>query len=101
MPRPQSEHQIEYKCVAMAEEAGFLHIKLDTAKRSWPDRLFLGHGGIVWFVEFKRPGEKPRVQQEAYFDKLAERGHPVTVIDSVDQFRQDMELLLLLKKRIS
>lgn len=72
----------------IAEEAGCVHIKLDLAKRDWPDRLVLGPGRMFLFVEFKRPGEKPRRGQTALHRVLNRLGFEVHVIDSVDQFHQ-------------
>jgi hypothetical protein len=49
-----------------------------------PDRMFLGHG-LVIFVEFKRPGQKPRKRQE-FVHRLFERlGHKVHIVDSSEQ----------------
>lgn len=81
------ERDIESDCVLIAEAAGLLSFKLDKAKRSDPDRIFVAKTGQCCFVEFKRPGEKPRPQQKARLDELCRHGQFVLVIESTDQFR--------------
>ncbi len=83
----QLESHIEKKSCQHAETLGYEHIKLDKAKRKWPDRLFLGPNGEKLLVEFKRPGENPRPQQEAFFYRLGKKFHQVHLIDSLDQFK--------------
>jgi hypothetical protein len=86
MARRKLEKDLEKACVDYAAEHGFVSVKLDKAARSWPDRLFLGPSSQMLLVEFKRPGEKPRKQQEVRHRKLAALGHPVSVIFSLDAF---------------
>ena len=80
------EKTIERKCVSYAENLGWISIKLDKAKRGWPDRLFVGSAARTFFVEFKRPGERRRKQQIGNHQRLDARGHSVEVIDSYDDF---------------
>lgn len=47
-----------------------------------PDRLVLLSGGRSFFVEVKRPGEKPRKLQEKAMRELWELEHHVFVVDS-------------------
>ena len=69
--------------VAYAEARGFICPKFAApGRRGVPDRVFV-RGGRVWFVEFKRAGERPRAQQRAVFAEFAARGCPVVVLDSV------------------
>lgn len=83
----QSEAELEFTCCEIADREGWLHIKLDRAARSWPDRLFFLPYGQTWLVEFKLPNERVRKQQLANHRKLAQLDHPVSVIRSVRQFR--------------
>jgi hypothetical protein len=85
--RSQLEAHIEKKSCQYAESLDWDHIKLDKAKRKWPDRLFLGPNGQKLLVEFKRPGEVPRPQQDAFFYRLGKKFHKVHLIESVDQFK--------------
>jgi hypothetical protein len=84
--RSRLEIHIEKKSCQYAESLDWEHIKLDKAKRKWPDRLFLGPNGQKLLVEFKRPGESPRPQQEAFFYRLGKKFHKVHLIESVDDF---------------
>lgn len=94
MPK-QLEKSIEIACVKIAEGHGMISFKLDKVQRGWPDRMFLGpavqnyDGALarVWFVEFKRPGYRPRDQQQWRHEKLATLGYDVSVITSIEQFR--------------
>lgn len=84
--RAPLEKHLEEKCCRYAEGFGYVHVKLDNAKRKWPDRLFLGPNGRQLIVEFKRAGEKPRKQQAAFHDQLTAMGHTVHVIDDFEDF---------------
>lgn len=81
------EKYVETKSIEYAESLGYVHIKLDRAKRKWPDRLLLGPQGEVLFVEFKREGETPRPQQKAFHKKLRLMGHTIHVIDTLEDFK--------------
>ena len=89
--RRKLEKDIEDECCAIAEDEQWLTPKLEYVGRSWPDRLFLGPMGEHFIVEFKRPGEKVRPQQQARIDMLRTRGHTVHVIDSVTSFRDVLQ----------
>jgi hypothetical protein len=84
--RRKREIHIEEQCCRYAELQRWEHVKLDRAKRGWPDRLFFGPDGRSLMVEFKRPGEKLRPQQRATHRRLFGLGHPVIVVDSVAVF---------------
>ena len=80
------EAHLEQRCCAYAETFGYEHIKLDKAKRKWPDRLFLGPEGQMMLVEFKRAGETPRKQQAEFHVKLLNMRQPIHVIDNFEDF---------------
>lgn len=84
------EKVVEKQAVKYALGKGVVGLKLDT-KRGWPDRLFIGYKKI-WFVEFKRPGKKPRPKQHAVHRELARLGYPVSVVDTVSQFCSEFEI---------
>lgn len=72
-------------------------------KRGVPDRLILLPGGRVRFVELKAPGKKARPLQKAVFNKMADLGHTVYVIDSkvdVDALIDQWRLQGLIFKRV-
>lgn len=85
--RAALERQLERQACEYAESMGFVHIKLDRAKRKWPDRLFLGPNARSFIVEFKRAGEKARPQQRYFHYELASMGHTVHVIDNFNDFK--------------
>ena len=97
--RRKLERSIEASCCRYAEMQGWEHVKLDRAKRGWPDRLYLGPNSLVLLVEFKRPGERPRPQQLANHRRLSDLGHPVALVDSADQFRHLLDSLAGPSKR--
>ena len=47
-----------------------------------PDRIVLGPGRIVFFVEFKQPKEKPRKIQLWFHNQIRERGFNVYICTS-------------------
>lgn len=82
------EKDIERKCVEHAEDQEWMTVKTDLAKRGWPDRFFFGPSSQLLIVEFKRPGLKPTKKQQAIHDRLAVLGQPVSIVTSLDQFKQ-------------
>jgi hypothetical protein len=59
--------------------------------RSAPDRLFLIPGKGLFFVEFKRPGEKPRADQKREHVRLRNKGYDVYVIDTFEDFKMALQ----------
>lgn len=85
------ESDIETDCVNIALSVDIPSAKLDKLKRSWPDRcFFLPMPAGPWIVEFKRPGEKPRPQQNERLAMFQALGYPTDVIDSVATFRSSL-----------
>lgn len=77
------ESQIEARLVRRIREAGGVAYKFTSpARRSVPDRLCVMPGGVTFFVECKRPGEKPTEAQEREHARLRALGHRVYVVDS-------------------
>lgn len=58
------------------------------ACRSVPDRMFITKTGVVFFIEFKRLGQKPTAAQEVEIAKIRVRGVLVFVVDNVDMGKQ-------------
>lgn len=86
------EKDVEKLLVESAEGAGGEAYKFVVpGRRGAPDRLVLlpvppEHRAIVGkyvrFYEMKRPGEKPRVQQERWLRRLRELGYRAEVLSS-------------------
>lgn len=81
---PQLESELEKDAIDFAKKHGWLAMKfVSPGKRGVPDRLFI-RGGRVVFIEFKRRGEKPSVQQEHRIKELRDHGANVYVCDSLE-----------------
>ena len=62
------------------------YLKLTIAgNRGWPDRLLLWPNRGVMFIEFKRPGQKPRKLQEFVHAAIRRLGFVVEVHDNVSR----------------
>jgi hypothetical protein len=79
------EKDIEKKVCDYAKSLGCLCYKFTSpSRRSVPDRLFITSSGRVFFIEFKRLGEKPTEAQAVEIRKIQKAGVQVCVADSVD-----------------
>jgi hypothetical protein len=54
-------------------------------QRSVPDRIFVTKEGVVFFIEFKRLGQKPTPAQEVEIAKIRAQGVKVFVVDNVGE----------------
>jgi hypothetical protein len=82
------EKDIERKVCLFAKQLGMLVYKFTSPSRaSVPDRLFILLGGNIFFVEFKRRGQKPTAAQTVEIEKIRKQGVQVYVIDDVDAGR--------------
>ena len=78
------EKDIEKKVCDYAKSKGTLTYKFTSPNRAAvPDRIFIVPGGFVYFVEFKREGQKPTPAQAREHARLREQGCVVWVIDNV------------------
>jgi hypothetical protein len=81
------ERDIQSRCVAKARDAGWWARKFSSApgNTSVPDYIF-GRAGVVFFVEFKRPGGIPTERQSKEHALMRAAGLSVYVCDSIDLF---------------
>lgn len=59
-----------------------------------PDRIVLLPEGRLFFVELKRPGEKPRplqVSVHKFMEKLGFKVYVIDTVEGVDQFYREVE----------
>ncbi len=68
---------------ALNNDLGLMFLKLGQS-RGWPDMMVVWEGEGVLFVEFKRPGEKPRRIQQHVHSVLRSLGFEVQVHDNID-----------------
>jgi hypothetical protein len=89
------EKDIEKKVCAYAKEHGLLVYKFTSPSRmAVPDRMFIGRKGLVFFIEFKRAGEKPTPAQAREHERLAAHGMSVFVIDDVVKGKLVIDLMV-------
>lgn len=87
------EKVIEQKVCDYAKSKGCLVYKFTSpSRRSVPDRMFIAPGNHVWFIEFKRKGEKPTAGQEVEIAKIRDKGGIVWVIDDVEDGKRIIDL---------
>lgn len=78
------EDLIEKSAVGVAKLAGWISYKVSwLGQRGAPDRVFMRKGRCVW-IEFKRPGEEPTVQQYRMAERMRDAGLEVHWTDSVE-----------------
>lgn len=86
------EKTIEGKVVDYAKSLGCYVRKFTSpSQRHVPDRIML-YKGRVWFVEFKRLGEKATAAQAVEHEKMRAKGAVVYVCDSVESGRRVVDL---------
>lgn len=78
------EKEIEKKVCKYAESKGILSYKfVSPARRAVPDRIFIMQTGFIFFIEFKRKGEKPTVLQYREHERITAQGALVYVVDEI------------------
>lgn len=78
------EKQIESAVCDYAKTKGLLVYKFTSpARAAVPDRMFVKPNGTIFFVEFKRGGQKPTDAQDREHTRLRNHNVDVFVIDDV------------------
>lgn len=84
MNKDPLEKDIEKRVCDYAKSLGMLCYKFTSpSRRSVPDRMFITKTGVVFFIEFKRKGQKPTASQMAEIEKIFKRGVRVLIVDDV------------------
>lgn len=88
------EKEIEKHVVARAIRLG-CYVKKFTSpsSRSVPDRLFITPEGVVFFIEFKRLGEKLTPAQAVEIEKIRTKKVKVFVVDNVQDGKNVVEAM--------
>ena len=81
------EAQLEKKAIALLESHGFIHIKSDTVKRGWPDRIAFGPNAQCLMLEFKATGGKKSPAQIHMARLFGQRGFTVHEIRSLEELQ--------------
>jgi hypothetical protein len=91
----RKESSIEASVVLWARKNKILALKLQgQGVKGFPDRVFLLPGGMIFFVEFKKLGEKPTQLQEHTHALLRSLGFRVAVHDTRAAAIEDLQCLL-------
>lgn len=86
------EKRLESYANHLAEELGYLHIKVSPAgQRGWPDHVFINRNGVHVYVEFKAPGGKVTVLQSYRCKQLRDRH--VAIYEGVDSKQEVARIL--------
>ena len=89
-----SEKVFERELSKFVEEREGMAVKLlSQFIKGLPDRMYLLHGGIVVFVEFKSTGKKPTKIQSYIHKRIRALGFPVLVVDSVESYEEAGNLI--------
>lgn len=79
------EKAIEHRVVKLAKTYGAEVRKVRWIGRNGaPDRIVMLPDGRVIWIEFKAPGKRPTLQQQAEHARMRAVGQTVLVIDSVE-----------------
>ena len=90
------EKQIEAKVCEYAKTKGVLVYKFTSpARAAVPDRLFVRPDGVIFFIEFKRGGQKPTAAQEREHHRLREHGVTVFVVDNVGDGEAMVDMMVM------
>lgn len=88
------EKNIERAVCDYAKSLGVATYKFTSpARRSVPDRIFIAPGGVIYFVEFKRRGQKATGAQRIEIARLRALGCTVSVVDNVVDGKELVDLL--------
>jgi hypothetical protein len=80
----QLESEVEGPAVEYAESRGWFCAKfVSPGLRGVMDRIFIRDGRVL-FVEFKRPGKRPRTQQKKRIAEMIAHGAEVHSIDNLN-----------------
>ena len=82
------ESDLEKYLKTQIEELGGMCMKFTSSISGVPDRICLLPGGKVFFVEVKRKGQLPRVQQIKKLLQIERLGVKATWVDSKERVQE-------------
>ncbi len=78
------EIEIQEKVTLFATSIGMLPVRINVVgRKGWPDYGY-GYRGVMFFIEYKRPGEKPEKLQEYVHGIIRRQGFNVYVVDNIE-----------------
>ena len=90
-PSKMRESDIERRLISAVQKEGGLCLKFaPPGMVGFPDRLVLLPGGLVVFVEVKKPGKKPTNLQVHRHGQLRSLGMRVYLLDDQEQIKNIM-----------
>lgn len=83
------ESTTEARAIEYAKGCGIWQRKFKSANnRGVPDRIFITPQGVVFFIEFKKPKKKARVQQKLVIDEMRDNYNAqVFITDDIEEAR--------------
>lgn len=82
------ESKVQNDSYHYALSRGWFAEKIKTARRKgFPDYIFIRNGRVV-FIEFKKDGEEPTIQQLRRHREMREHGAEVFVVDNYDDSKR-------------
>lgn len=79
------ESELKSKGSKLLESYGWLVVHIiQSSKNGWPDSQIYRRG-VMWHLEWKQPGEKPRELQKYRIRKLREQGFETLVVTDLRQ----------------
>lgn len=85
----KSEYQLETYFLLELEKAGVFAVKMNPVNNSGMPDIFVFYKKRFWPVELKTEKGRTSFNQQIFHSRLAEHGHPVTVLygkEQVDKF---------------
>jgi len=90
------EKDIEKKVCDYAKTKNVLAYKFTSpARAAVPDRMFVRPDGVIFFIEFKRGGQKPTDAQEREHNRLRSHKVNVFVVDNVDAGKLVIDVMVM------
>ena len=89
-----TEARTERACVLHVKRRGCWALKLLPSITGLPDRLILGPGAMVLFVEFKAPSGRLSARQKIVIAALRQFGFSVWVEDDTQAFKTFFDIRL-------
>lgn len=87
------ESKVEKEIREYAEATGWWQAKfVSPSKTAVPDRVFI-RGGMVLWMEVKRPGEEPTAQQYYRMKEMKKYGAIVCWVDSFESAKEWLDLI--------